>query len=213
VSLEGFDLAKTALLPLTLAAVSVSFDVPSKGISLPASMYFVSAGQINVVVPWELQGESSAQMKIILDQTYGNPIFSNVVTVPLADYSPAFFESAPVNGIVAARDLAGGQIAAANPAVQGQAISLYLNGLGPVTNRPASGAPSPTAEPFARTTTQPVVTIGNRQAQVQYSGLAPGNAAQYQINIVVPTGFTAGTYPITVSIGGKTSKASNLPVR
>src|SRR5205823_13623976 len=85
VSSQGFDLATTALLPLTLDSVSVSFDVPSKGISVPGSLFFVSPTQINVVVPWELQGQSSAQMKIIMDEPYGTPFFSNVANVPLSD--------------------------------------------------------------------------------------------------------------------------------
>src|SRR5262249_25264731 len=153
----------------------------------------------NVVVPWELQGQSSAQMKVILDESYSNPIFSNVVTVQLSDYTPAFFEGA---GVVAARDAQFAQILPNHAAVQGQAISLYANGRGPVNNQPASGAPSPTAEPLARTKTDPVVMVGGKAAQVLYSGLAPGNAAEYQINIVVPTGLTPGNQPITVSIGG-----------
>ena len=53
----------------------------------------------------------------------------------------------------------------------------------------------------------PTVTIGNQQAQVLFSGLAPGFPALYQINIVVPSGLSAGNQPITVSIGGKTSPA------
>ena len=208
----GYDLATTALLPLTLDAVSVSFDVPSKGISVPAAMYYVSPTQINVVVPWELQGQTTAQMKVIMDEPFGTPFFSNVVNVPLADASPAFFADF-ATGIVAARDANYVQIFSNHPAIQGQSIQLYANGLGPVNPQPASGAPSPTSEPLSRTTSTPVVMIGNKQAQVQYSGLAPGNAAEYQINVVVPTGLTPGNLQITVAIGGRTSKAAILPVQ
>jgi uncharacterized protein (TIGR03437 family) len=212
VSSQNFDLATTALLPLTLDAVTVSFDVPSKGISVPASMYFVSPTQINVVVPWELQGQTSAQMKVIVDEAFGAPLFSNVVTVQLSDASPAWFAD-PATGIVAARDLQGVQIFTNHSAVQGQAIQLYANGLGPVSPQPASGNPSPTSEPLSRTTATPVVMIGGKQAQVLYCGLAPGNAAEYQINVNVPTGLTPGNQQITVAIGGKTSKAAVLPVQ
>jgi uncharacterized protein (TIGR03437 family) len=114
---------------------------------------------------------------------------------------------------VAARDLQGVQIFTNHSAVQGQAISLYANGLGPVKNQPTSGAPSPTSPPFSETTTTPVVMIGGKQAQVLYSGLAPGNAAEYQINVNVPTGLTTGNQQITVAIGGKTSKAAVIPVQ
>jgi uncharacterized protein (TIGR03437 family) len=205
---SGFDLATTAQLPLVLDNVSVSFDVPSKGISVPASMYYVSSGQLNVVVPWELQGQTSAQMKVIVDQG----IVSNLVNVTLSDYAPAFFADSNT-GIVAAVDLQGVQIFTNHSAVQGQPLQLYANGLGPVRNQPASGAPSPTSPPFADTTTTPVVMIGGKQAQVLYAGLAPGNAAEFQINVVVPTGLTPGNQQVTVAIGGKTSKAGVLPVQ
>src|ERR1019366_8439474 len=41
-------------LPLTLDGVTVSFDVPSAKISVPGHLTFVSPGQVNVQVPWEL---------------------------------------------------------------------------------------------------------------------------------------------------------------
>jgi adhesin/invasin len=57
-----------------------------------------------------------------------------------------------------------------------------------------------------------VVTIGGRQAQVSFSGLAPGYPALYQINATVPSGLT-GNQQVTISIGGQTSPAAILPVR
>jgi uncharacterized protein (TIGR03437 family) len=41
----------------------------------------------------------------------------------------------------------------------------------------------------------------------------PGFAGLYQINATIPGGLTAGNQPVTVAIGGKTSKASNIAVR
>jgi uncharacterized protein (TIGR03437 family) len=79
--------------PLSFDNVSVSFDVP--GATYPGFPYFISTGQypqINLVVPSELQGQSSAQVKVSLRR--GVPeLYSNVVTVPLATYVPAFFVS------------------------------------------------------------------------------------------------------------------------
>ena len=77
-------------LPMSLAYVSVSFDVPSAKLSVPATLTYVSPSQVNVQVPWELQGQTSAQMKVTL---YENE-YGNVVTVPLTDASPAFFHAA-----------------------------------------------------------------------------------------------------------------------
>ena len=89
------DSATTSPLPLSIDGVNVSFDVPSARLSYPGRLVYVSPSQINVQVPWELQGQTSAQVKVIIDQT----VFGNVVTVPLADATPAFFEN---SGIAAA---------------------------------------------------------------------------------------------------------------
>lgn len=42
---------------------------------------------------------------------------------------------------------------------------------------------------------------------------APGFPGLYQINATVPAGLAPGTYPITVSIGGQTSKAAGITVQ
>ena len=98
-------------------------------------------------------------------------------------------------------------ISASNPAVQGQFVVLYVNGLGPVNNQPADGAPAPGSPNLATTTTTPVVTIGGKAATVQFAGLTPPYVGLYQVNVQVPTGLTSGNQPITISIGGVTSPA------
>ena len=67
--------------------VTVSFDAAASGslpaISVPGYVEYVGTDQINVFVPWELEGYPSAQMKEIYD---GIPSrFQNVLTVPLAE--------------------------------------------------------------------------------------------------------------------------------
>jgi minor extracellular serine protease Vpr len=160
---------------------------------------------VNVQVPWELQGQAAAQVKVLIDYTYGN-----VVTASLSDYAPAFFETSP--GSVAALDAGYRPIGASNPARRGQVIQLYANGLGPVTNQPESGEPVPSS-PLAQTKTTPEVSIGGQAASVLFSGLAPGFAGLYQINVTVPSGLSPGNYPIHVAIGGRTSKDSGIAIQ
>jgi len=93
ISITGQDLAHvtansvTTNLPLAIAATSVSFDVPSAGISVPGHLSYISPTQVNVQIPWELQGQSTAQMKVITAN-----IASQLYSLPLADYGPAAFE-------------------------------------------------------------------------------------------------------------------------
>lgn len=202
---QGYDLIPSVFtsFPLVLDGVNVSFDIPGAGISLPAPIVAVSAGQIDIQVPWELKGQTSAQVKVTIDEEFGQAIYGNVATAQLSDYTPAFFSN---SNIAAALDGNYTPISNTNPAVRGQFIALYANGLGPVSNPPADGAP---AGATSTTTTPCVVTIGGQTlsaSQVPFCGMAPGLAI-YQVNVQVPASLTPGNQPVTISIGGKTSPA------
>ncbi|MCE5308638.1 MAG: hypothetical protein LLG20_13445 [Acidobacteriales bacterium] len=211
ISIFGTALARTTnyptttILPMIQDYLMVSFDVPSAGISVPGRLTYISPTQVNLQVPWELRGQTQASVKVIYDYVNGG-----VVTIPLADYSPAFFEIG--SGAVAALDLDYKVISTSNPTSSGKVVMLYANGLGPVTNQPASGEPAPFS-PLAETTDKPVVTIGGKVATVAWSGLAPGFAGLYQINATIPGGLTSGNQPMTVSIGSRTSKISYIAVQ
>ena len=203
---QGYDLIPSVLtsFPLVLDGVNVSFDVPSAGISVAAPVVAVSAGQINVQVPWELKGQPSAQVKVTIDEEFGQAIYGNVVTAQLSDYTPAFFTNS--GNVADALDGSYQVITASNPAIRGQFIALYANGLGPVSNPPADGAP---AGASSTTTTPCAVSIGGQTlpaSQVPFCGLAPGLAI-YQVNVQVPASLTPGNQPVTISIGGKSSPA------
>ena len=204
------DVTTTAQLPMSIDSVNVSFDVPAAGISAPAHLVFVSAGQINAQVPWELQGQTSAQVKVTLR---GN--FSNVLTVALANYAPAFFEYPLGSGVVAAIDplnTANPVITGTNPVKRGSVIALFANGLGPVNNQPLSGDTA-SLTVLEQTTAVPVVTIGGQAAVVSFSGLTPGLPGLYQINVTVPAGISVGSQPVLLTIGGATTRVSSVTVR
>jgi len=81
---------------------------------------------------------------------------------------------------------------ASKPLVRGQVIVLFGTGQGSVPNGPADGTvavgPLPTAD-------RPRVVIGGvdvPDANVEYSGLAPGLIGVWQINVRVPQEVTAG---------------------
>src|SRR6185436_7684106 len=58
-------------LPLALGHVSISF---------PGRFFFVSPGQLNVQVPWELTGQSTVKMKVRIDDS-----ISNIYDLQLSD--------------------------------------------------------------------------------------------------------------------------------
>jgi uncharacterized protein (TIGR03437 family) len=195
----------TGYLPLSLAGVNVSFDVPSAGLSVPGRIIFVSPNQVNVQVPWELRGQTSALVKVNIGGTSGQ-----LYTAQVADYSPAVY--ADRNNGAAALNESNTVISSAAPALRGHVVQLYVNGLGPVNNQPATGDPAQSAT-LSRTLTTPSVTIGGRPAAVSFSGLAPGFPGLNQVNFVVPADTPTGTQQVVVTIGGVDAPPVNLPVQ
>jgi uncharacterized protein (TIGR03437 family) len=195
-------------LPFSIDSASVSFDVPSANLSIPGRMIYVSPGQINLQVPWELQGQTSAQIKVTIEDTQG-PVY----TLPLTIASPAFFTyPSGSQHLLAAVDSANRLISSTHPAQRGQVVQLYANGLGPVDHQPATGDPA-SASPLSHTLTLPEVTIAGQAATVQFSGLAPGFPGLYQVNVEVPAGVPAGVQPVVLKMNGVDSPAANLPVQ
>jgi uncharacterized protein (TIGR03437 family) len=200
--------ASAAILPLAIDYTTVSFDVPSANLSLPGHITYSSPTQVNVQVPWELAGQSSVQVKVTAGDPFGI-VFGNVITVPLADYAPAFFEIG--GGEAAALDAQFKVVSSSNPVRSGQTIQLFANGLGPVDNPPASGDPATTAASTCKA--QATLTIGNLPVSPTFCGLAPGFAGLYQVNADVPANLAPGTYPVSITIGGQKSKASSIAVQ
>lgn len=200
ISIYGSDLAdatatySTVTLPVSLANVAVSFD--GGGLSLPGHIHFVSPGQINVQIPWEFQGQASVQMKV----TVRDYLSSFLYTVPLATYSPGVF------GVV---DSSTGAIGSTK---RGNTILIFMNGMGPVSNTPASGDVA-LAQPLSGTGVSPTVTIGGSTAQVIFSGLAPGFVGLYQVNATLPSNAPTGSQPLAVTIGGVAAPPVNITVQ
>jgi uncharacterized protein (TIGR03437 family) len=99
--------------------------------------------------------------------------------------------------------------ACAQPAKVGDVIQIYLTGLGKATpNGDPNGQPLATGTvapvngvPLYKTVATPTVTVGGIPAKVTFSGITPGNAGLYQINIAIPSGVQPGDdVPIVVTM-------------
>ena len=218
------DYAQFPPLPLGLDGVNVSFDVPGaydgkpidyNGQPGPVAFVSIDGGTVLVQVPWELQGASNVQVKVIVDGFAP----SNVITVPLVQYAPSVFPNPDGSGIAYAYDVTTqSEVTASNPAHAGDVVELFANGLGPVNNQPPTGGDLPASPAEATTTTQPTVTVGGQSATVTFSGLDYSLSDspywfQYGVYIKIPSGLTAGNVPVVLSIGGVTSSAVSIPVK
>ncbi|HTX38462.1 MAG TPA: BACON domain-containing carbohydrate-binding protein [Bryobacteraceae bacterium] len=189
-----------ASIATTLAGVQVMFD------NVAAALTYVSASQVNAVVPYEVANNSNGQTNV---QVIYQGAASNTVTMPVVASTPAIFTLGSTGqgaGAILNQDLTVN--GPNNRAARGSVVVIYCTG-GGVTNPASADASiiSATALPYL---TQPVsVTIGGQNAAVQYAGGTPGTVAGLtQINAVVPAGVTPGTsVAVSVTIGNGTSPA------
>ena len=197
----GSHAASETPLPTELAGVQVSIG------GEPAPLYAVFPQQINAQVPWELPTDGEAEVAVTI-----NGETPPSVPVRLSEFAPALFT--PDGQGQAAALVAGTDVVISNsrPARRGEALSLFATGLGPVSNQPATGAPAPEAPALASTLEQPAVTIGGVAVPVLYSGLAPGYAGLYQLNVELTADVPSGAASVRLEIGGRESPAATIAV-
>ncbi len=214
ISIFGANLADSTAgaskLPLSPALnhVSVSFDVPSANISVPGYFFYVSPGQLNVQVPWELAGQTTAMLKVRIDD-----VVSSVYQLSLSDSAPGIFQyslGGQTLGVVTHAD--GSVVTPSNPAHANETVVVYATGVGPVDQPQASGEPA-AAQPLANTKQTPTVTVAGQNASVFFSGLAPFFVGLNQINVTIPAGAPSGLQPLVITSNGVSSNTVNIPVQ
>ncbi len=204
----------TNFLPFSMSGVSVSFQSPDGAEAWPGRLWYVSPSQINVQIPWELQGLTSAQLTVNVADV------SVPYTIPISPNLPAMFTYG--DHLAIAQDQNYQLVTASNPAQPGQYIVIYANGLGAVNLAPCttpaasgcliSGEATP-SQPLASTLVKPTVTIGGVAGNVLFSGLTPGSIGLYQIDVQVPANAPAGMQSVVITQNGVSSQPGNLPVQ
>jgi uncharacterized protein (TIGR03437 family) len=207
VSLFGTGMGPTTGVPFNnsittnLGGVQVMFG------NVAAPLTYVSATQINAIVPYGIAGNASTQVQV---QYQGQS--SNSMTAVVQSATPAIF-SADMSGHGPGAILNGDAHytlnSGANPISRGGVVMIYGTGGGTTNPASADGSLAPSAEPFPRLTLPVTVTIGGAPAQVAYAGGAPGLVAGLlQINVIVPVGIATGqSVPVLVQIGSWQSQA------
>jgi uncharacterized protein (TIGR03437 family) len=179
-------------LPYTLGGFQVKIG------GLLAPLLYVSSGQINCQIPFELAGQTSAQVTV----TNGT-VTSSPSTVSLTPSAPGIFVGAGTQGAVLNQDYSANS--AANPAARGSVVQIFATGQGAVSNTPADGTGAP-GSPTANTPVNPTVAIGGLPAIVQFSGLAPGFVGLWQVNATVPAAVTPGAaVSLTIALNGQSN--------
>jgi uncharacterized protein (TIGR03437 family) len=206
VSIFGSGLATSLLqgdtvpLSTTIGSTRVTMN------GIPAPLYFVSGGQINAQVPWDVlaQGQTSGTANVVVSL---NNVNSLAQTVNIGQFSPNVFAAqgfAIAINPSAQLSAPAGAIAGltTRPARPGETLVVYANGLGPVTPTIANGAPG---NPLRNTVTVPTILFGGIAVTPAFSGLTPQFPGVNQINVVVPNGITGNAVPLQIRVGGITS--------
>jgi uncharacterized protein (TIGR03437 family) len=218
VSIFGSDLASglqsNDTVPLS-TSLSDSVSVTFNGIQ--AGLDFVSPGQINAQLPWNVLpgGAGTGTATVVVTR---NGTASAQAVINIGATAPGIFSVSFGTGYAIAINSADGQLAApaggipgllTHPAKAGDVLIVYTTGLGPVDIPITNGGIPPTGPPFANTVARPTVLIGGVPAQVAFSGLTPQFPGVNQLNVVVPAGVTAGaSIPLQIQVsGGALSRA------
>jgi uncharacterized protein (TIGR03437 family) len=168
-------------LPTSLDGVTVYVH------NIACNLLYVSPGQINFLIPYELT-VTSAEV-LVARQGIAGPIGINglpSVNIPLATTSPAFFQW---NGNFAVAEHADGSlISPASSAQAGETIVLFAAGLGRTVPDSSSGAIPTSAATILYASQLQILLNGSPLAEgsVQYAGVTPGFAGLYQINVALP---------------------------
>ncbi len=195
---QGSTRASALPLPARLNAVEVLVD----GVAAP--VLFAGPGQINFLLPLAAGSEATLEVR-------NAGVASPAVRLPLLSAAPALF-SLDQSGAGPGAILLAGTGRIAEGVQVGDVLEIFCAGLGAVDNPPADGAASPTS-PLARTRIFPTVRIGGVQAEVLFSGLTPGLAGVYQINVRVPAGVAAGEAVVEVLMGAGAGNRVTVSVR
>jgi uncharacterized protein (TIGR03437 family) len=203
-----------------------------------------SGGQINVLAPNDLPESGSASVRVATSvSTSANFQVRLVPAAPgifrLTDPSNSTRRNAAVlfantawlamPGSMARAmqipDNCSGRSAVAicgQPAAPGDVLQVFVTGLGRATpGGDPTGRPLPLGSvapadgnPLYRTLLTPAVAVGGVPAEVVFSGLAPGFAGLYQINIRTPASAPAGDdVPLQVSMPNGASDTATIAIR
>ncbi len=191
--------------PLLTRLGGVSVKITAGSSSVNAYMVFVSASQINAILP-----SNAPTGDVQISVTY-NGVTGAGAPAKVVDNNFGIFSTANGRGpgiiqnYVSATELPlNTRSATAKP---GQVEVLLGTGLGPIS------APDNDTPPVGNLPVAVQVLVGGKTASVSYSGRMPGVAGVDQINFQVPADAPHGCYvPVQVKVGNTFSNAVTMAI-
>jgi uncharacterized protein (TIGR03437 family) len=153
-------------------------------------LFYASAGQINFQLPaGTAAGQYVAEVRV-----GGQAVTRTTVTV--IPNAPGLFVAANADGSINS---------VTNPAKRGDALTIYGTGQGAVSPAVDDGAAA--GGTLSTSVVAPIVFLAGKQMPVQFSGLAPGFAGLWQINVPLGADAPTGTdMELTVVSGASSNR-------
>lgn len=181
-----------------LGGISVLFD------GTPAPLLYAGPNQINAIVPYEVSGQDATQ---ILVRSGGQTLAA--LSMPVAPAMPAIFtiDSSGVGpGAILNQD--NSINSPLNPADRGSIVAIFATGTGQTNPPSVDGEISAGDLPGPAPLLPVSVQIGGKNADVIYSGAAPGLVAGVlQVNCRVPEDIAPGLVSVFLTVGTASSPA------
>ena len=190
------------LSPVTGSASAVPLPISISGVAvlvngIAAPLYYVSAGQLNVQIPYETTTHGPA----VLSVNNNGQVTTQSFQVTAA--APGIFTTST------------GALVPTSTAAPGQEVALYITGAGAVSPAVSTGA-APAATTAIANLPAPVqtttVTIGGAGATIDFIGIPSGLVGVTQINVQVPSGIASGAQPVVVTVGGAASAPATITI-
>ena len=200
----GIFISEDVPLPLELGGAALL----AGGREMP--LYFASGGQINAQLPFETTAGAVSQLIARVGSNHSVPR-----DVVVASAGPGIFTSLlptiPPRAVAQNEDLRLNR--PSNPAAPGEAVTLYLSGVGATDPPLDTGREAPAAEPFARAALPATATIGGKSARILFLGMAPEFVGLGQVNLVVPEDSPRGdNIPVVITVDGQASNSAVIAV-
>ncbi len=198
----GTVVASNNTLSTNVAGVQVFFD------NTAAPIYYATATQTAVFVPYEVAGRPSTVVTVVSQGGTSNALTYSVVSAQPGIFTQNSQGSGP--GSIVNPD--GSVNGPNNGAAAGSVILVYMTGEGQTNPGGVTGAITPGNGSGLKMPIQTVtasigglVLTGNA---IAYAGSAPNDVnGVMQVNLIVPAGLTPGPQPIVVTVGSVSSQS------
>ncbi|MDQ1471375.1 MAG: hypothetical protein QOJ99_2855 [Bryobacterales bacterium] len=188
----GLRLNAAGLVDTVVAGTQVLFD------GLAAPIIFASNGQINLVVPYSVEGKSSVEVVTEYLGAHSAPIL-----IPVVASAPGIFTLGQGQGAILNED--GTANSPRNPAQKGSIIAIFATGEG--QTRPAGVDGKIAAAPLPAPMLPVTITLNGVDVTPLYAGSAPTLVGGVlQVNVRVPADAAAGIAPVTLRVGDALSQ-------